>query len=174
MDCFQRFLRREPEETSWTLVSGEMFQKIWFQICSLEIVQQILHLSLGYKIRPLINHFNAAFGEALSPDNKQSIDKHMTKFKRKHGCKQYLLLKPLKWGFKSWCRCSSSGYLYETDLYLGKKQEPEYNLGESVVLNLSQSLRDTYCTLYFDNFSVTQLWLESYLMMAYMALVQFD
>ena len=134
------------------LVSGEMFQKIWFQICSLEIAQQILHLSLGYKIRPLINHFNAAFGEALSLDNEQSIDEHMTKFKGKHGCKQYLLLKPIKWGFKWWCRCSSSGYLYETDLYLGKKQETEYNLSESVVLNLSQSLRDTYCTLYFDNF----------------------
>ena len=61
-------------------------------------------------------------------------------------------LKPIKWGFKWWCRCSSSGYLYETHLYLGKKQETEYNLAESVVLNLSQSLRDTYCTLYFDNF----------------------
>ena len=35
-------------------------------------------------------------------------------------------------------------------MYLGKKQETEYNLG--VVLNLSQSLRDAYCTLYFDNF----------------------
>ena len=35
---------------------------------------------------------------------------------------------------------------------LGKKQETEYNLGEDVVLNLSHSLRDTYCTLYFDNF----------------------
>ena len=54
--------------------------------------------------------------------------------------------------FKWWCRCSSSGYLYETHLYLGKKQETEYSSGESVVLNLSQSLRDIYCTLYFDNF----------------------
>ena len=74
----------------------------------------------------------------------------MTKFKGKHSCKQYLQLKAIKWGFKWWCRCSSSGYLYEIHLYLGKKQETEYNLG--VVVNLSQSLRDAYCTLYFDNF----------------------
>ena len=58
------------------LASGEMFQKIWLQICSLEIAQQILHLSLGCKIRPLIDLFNAAFGEALSPDSEQSIDEH--------------------------------------------------------------------------------------------------
>ena len=76
----------------------------------------------------------------------------MTKFKGKHSCKQYLQLKPIKWGLKWWCRCSSTGYLYETHIYLGKKLEREYNLGESVVLSLSESLRDTFCTLSFDNF----------------------
>ena len=40
--------------------------------------------------------------------------------------------------------------MYLGNMYLGKKQETEYNLG--VVLNLSQSLRDAYCTLCFDNF----------------------
>ena len=40
--------------------------------------------------------------------------------------------------------------MYLGNMYLEKKQETEYNLG--VVLNLSQSLRDAYCTLYFDNF----------------------
>ena len=66
----------------------------------------------------------------------------MTKFKEKHSCKQHFQLKPIKWGFKWWCRCSSSGYLHETHLYLGKKQGTEYNLGENVM----------FCTLYFDNF----------------------
>ena len=115
------------------LTSGEMFQKIWFQICSLEIDQQILDLSLGYKICPLMDHFNAASIEALSPDSEQSIDEQMTKFKEKHSCKQYLQLKLIKWVFKWWCRYSSCGYLYETHLYLGNKQETEYNLGKSVV-----------------------------------------
>ena len=112
----------------------------------------MLHLCLGYKICPLIDQFNAVFGEAQSPDSERSIDEHMAKFKGRHNCKQYLQLKQIKWWFKWWCRCSSSSDLYETHLYLGKKQETEYNLGESAVLNLSQSVRDTYCTLYFDNF----------------------
>lgn len=61
--------------------------KFNFQICSLETAQT-LHFCLGYKIRPLIDHFNAAFVGALSPDSEQSIDEHMTKFKGKHSCKQ--------------------------------------------------------------------------------------
>ena len=76
----------------------------------------------------------------------------MTKLKGKHSCKQYFQLKPIKWRFK-WCfRCSSRSYLYETHLNPVKKQETEYNLSESVMLNLSQSLKDTYCTLCFDKF----------------------
>ena len=37
-------------------------------------------------------------------------------------------------------------------MYLGRKESTEYNLGESVVLNLASDLDDTYCTLVFDNF----------------------
>ena len=37
-------------------------------------------------------------------------------------------------------------------MYLGRKESTEYNLGESVVLNLATSLNDSYCTLLFDNF----------------------
>ena len=37
-------------------------------------------------------------------------------------------------------------------MYLGCKESTEYNLGESVVLNLASALDDSYCTLVFDNF----------------------
>ena len=107
----------------------------------MEVSQQILYLSLGNKIHPIINHFNAALDKTLSTDIAQSTDKNITKFKGKDCCKQYLQLKPI-----------NSCYLYETHLYLQKKQETEYNLDEIFVLNFSQSLRDTYCTLYFNNF----------------------
>jgi hypothetical protein len=70
-----------------------------------------------------------------------------------HSAKQYLKMKPIKWGFKWWCRCASdTGYLYQIELYLGKKDSEEHNLGEGVVLHLSESLEGTYCALYFDNF----------------------
>ena len=84
---------------------------------------------------------------------KPSTDKHMTKFKGRYSMKQYLKMKPIKWGFKLWFRCASSnGYLYEFDLYLGKKQNVAVNLGEGVVMQLSEKLKCTFCTLFFDNF----------------------
>ena len=61
--------------------------------------------------------------------------------------------KPIKWGFKLWFRCGAkSGYLYEVDMYLGKKGNTEFGLGESVILPLCQKLKDTYCFVFFDNF----------------------
>ena len=77
----------------------------------------------------------------------------MTKFKGRSSMRQYLKVKPIKWGFKWWFRYeSSNGYLYEFDLYLGKKQNVEVNLGEDMVMRLSEKLKGTFCTLFFDNF----------------------
>lgn len=38
------------------------------------------------------------------------------------------------------------------DFYLGKKKDMEVNLGEGVVSQLTEKLKRTYCTVYFDNF----------------------
>ena len=79
----------------------------------------------------------------------------MVKFKGRSGMKQHIKPKPIKWGFKFWFRClSKSGYLYQMDIYLGRKQTPEFNLGlgEEVVLQLTKDLERSFCTVYFDNF----------------------
>ena len=66
---------------------------------------------------------------------------------------QYMKNKPIKWGFKFWFRCGSkSGYLYQFDMYLGKKSKTEFGLGESVVLSLCENLKNSYCYVFFDNF----------------------
>ena len=57
--------------------------------------------------------------------------------------------------FKFWFRCSSkSGYLYQIDIYLGRKQTPEFSLslGEEVVLQLTKDLERLFWTFCFDNF----------------------
>ena len=112
----------------------------------------------GYKIRPIINHLNTAFRSAVSDGKSQAIDEHMTKFKGKHSARQYLKNKPIKWGFKWWCRADSkNGYLHQFDLYLGKKEFVEHNLGESVVMELCKPLENTNCAIFCDNFFASPL-----------------
>ena len=113
----------------------------------------------AFKLRPVIDHLNSKFFEVLSNDSEQSIDEHMVKFKGRSGMKQYIKSKPIKWGFKFWFRCSSkSGYLYQMDVYLGRKQTPVFNLGfwEEVVLQLTKDLEQSFCTVYFDNFLIVK------------------
>ena len=57
----------------------------------------------AYKMRIVINHLNKAFQDAMSDAERQSIDKHMTKFKGRMSCKQYMKNKPIKWDFNGWC-----------------------------------------------------------------------
>ena len=65
--------------------------------------------------------------------------------------RQYIKNKPIKWGFKFWFCCGSkSGYLYEFDMYVGRKEKTEFSIGESFVLSLCKSLEDTNCFVYFD------------------------
>jgi len=76
----------------------------------------------SWKIRPLFEHLGHHFKEAYQPESHQSIDEHMCKFKGKSLMRQHMKNKPIKQGFKFWFRCGSkSGYLYEFDMYVGKK-----------------------------------------------------
>ena len=52
-------------------------------------------------MRIVINHLNKALQEAMSDVEKQSVDEHMTKFKGRMSCKQYMKNKATK--------CFSSG-----------------------------------------------------------------
>ena len=100
----------------------------------------------AWKLRPFFDHLLKHFQWALLPESHQSIDEHMFKFKGKSLMRQYMKNKPIKWGFRFWFWCSSkSGYLYQFDMYLGKKSKTEFGLGESVVLSLCVNLKNSYC-----------------------------
>ena len=109
-----------------------------------------------WKLRPLFYHLGKHFQDMLQPEAHQSIDEHMCKFKGKSMMRQSMKSKPVKWGFKFWFRCGAkSGYLYEFDMYLGKKGNTKSGLGESVILSLCQKLKDMYCFVFFDNFFIS-------------------
>ena len=85
----------------------------------------------------------------------------MIKYKGRSIMQQHIKNKPIKWGFRIWHRCApKTGYLYEFDIYTGRKETAEFGLGESVVLQLKKKLNWSFCRIFFDNFftSPSLLW----------------
>ena len=90
----------------------------------------------------------------MSPTMYQSIDEHIIKFKGHKILRLYVKEKPGQWGFKLWCRRDAvSGYLFQFDLYTGKKVGyTKHGLGERVVLLLTEQLAHKNCHIFIDNF----------------------
>ena len=63
--------------------------------------------------------------------------------------------------FRIWYRCApKTGYLYESDIYIGRKETAETGLGESVVLQLTEKPNGSFCRIFFDNFITLPLLLR--------------
>lgn len=110
-----------------------------------------------FKLRPLLTLINQACQENAHDSSSQSIDESMIIFKGRSSLKQYMPMKPIKRGFKVWCRCdSSSGYLYEFDIYTGKiGNRVEEGLGANVVKKLTEKIIENGLEnihVAFDNF----------------------
>ena len=107
----------------------------------------------AWKLRPFFDHILKHFQEAVLPESHQSVNEHMCKFSSKRLINLYMKNKPIKWGFKFQFQCfSKSVYLYQFDMYLGKKTKTYFGLGKSVVLCLCENLKNSYCYVFFDNF----------------------
>ena len=66
--------------------------------------------------------------------------------------KQYLPTKPVKRGYKCWTRADQSGYICEFQIYIGKTESAEKQLGARVIKDLTRELVDGNYHVYFDNF----------------------
>ena len=67
---------------------------------------------------------------------EQAIDERITKSKGNHIMKQY-----------------KTGYLYQFDIYVAKKTaSPELGLSRSVVMQLTEFLKNSCCRIFCDNF----------------------
>ncbi|XP_049304776.1 piggyBac transposable element-derived protein 3-like [Bactrocera dorsalis] len=91
-----------------------------------------------YKIRPLLAKLKEKCNK-LHQEEHQSIDEQMIKFKGRHSLKQYLPMKPNKWGFT---RAGVSGIVYDFALYVGDGTCPSFGLGISsdIVLYLASNV----------------------------------
>lgn len=77
----------------------------------------------------------------------------MVPYYGKHGAKQYIRGKPIRFGYKVWSINTSLGYCIQLDPYQGAGTTlPELGLGGSVVVKLCSVLPSDNYVVYFDNF----------------------
>lgn len=124
------------------------------------------------KVRPLIKILNENFLQFGVFDVHLSIDEQMIPYFGKHSCKMFMKGKPVRFGFKAWCLCSSKGYLYQFDIYTGKSTEKSFDLGlgGDIVMNLLKVLETpSQHIVYFDNFFTSHALLSELNKQGYLA-----
>lgn len=110
-----------------------------------------------YKLRPLVDSLNESFLKHGGVPENLSIDESMIPYYGKHYAKQYIKGKPIRFGYKIWAICSSTGYLLNFSIYTGKSDCPvsSLGLGGSVVMDLITKANippNKGHKLYFDRF----------------------
>lgn len=93
-----------------------------------------------YKLSPLLDHLQKKFMELNALDEHLSIDESKIPYYGRHFAKQYIKGKPIRFGYKNWALCSSTGYMYAFDVYVGKSHDDshskELGAGGDVVMKL--------------------------------------
>ena len=75
------------------------------------------------KVQPLVNLLERKFAEAFVPGKNISVDEGLVKFNGPLSFKQYMLMKPNKFGIKVWLPANSDCYyVIRFQVYLGKNQ----------------------------------------------------
>ncbi|KAJ8928709.1 hypothetical protein NQ314_018719 [Rhamnusium bicolor] len=116
-----------------------------------------------YKLRSLMQRLNKNFQKWGIFHQNLSIDEAMVKYFGHHSSKQFIRGKPVRFGYKDWMLCSSSGYCYKFDTYCGAKpmkdtdthdrSKSSLSLGSLVVLDLLECVsQPSDHVLFFDNF----------------------
>lgn len=123
--------------------------------------QQLDHHDKFAKVRPLFILLNKKFMENSIVEEMHSIDEAMVPYYGRHGCKQFIHGKPIRYGFKLWVGSTRLGYLNWFEPYQGaatniSERYAEFGVGAGVVLEYAQALRkkwtDRKFHLFFDNF----------------------
>lgn len=74
----------------------------------------------AWKIRPIMDKIKNRCLHNFIPTQNLDFDESMIKYFGRHGCKQFIRGKPIRFGYKMWCLNSTEGYLINFDLYQGK------------------------------------------------------
>lgn len=116
-----------------------------------------------HKLRPIIDHLNEIFSK-VPLESCLSVDEQLCSTKIRHYMKQYLPMKPHKWGFKFFVLCGVSGFAYRFEVYSGQENnisnrtasEPDLGACANVVVRLARIIpKNMNYRLYFDNYYTT-------------------
>lgn len=114
------------------------------------------------KVAPLWKLMNEKWLKYFPGEMNLCVDESMIPYFGRHGAKQHMHGKPIRFGYKAWSLCTRLGYLIQANLYQGAKTGntvPEVGVGGSVVLDLINKLPEKEFSVFFDNFftSITLL-----------------
>ncbi|XP_068723649.1 piggyBac transposable element-derived protein 4-like [Montipora capricornis] len=128
-------------------------------------VSKYIHLSnpnnedasdLLCKVRPLVTLLERKFAEAFVLGKNISVDEGLVKFNGRLSFKQYMPMRPNKFGIKVWLLADSDCYyIPRFQVYLGKNRtnsELFKGLGYYVVWTLGEPYLDANRHFYFENF----------------------
>ena len=106
------------------------------------------------KVRPLIDRLRLSFIKYAPLEQQLSIDESMVPYFGRHGAKQFIRGKPIRFGFEMWALCLKSGYCINYDFYqgAGNNRNKDLGLGGSVVVDLINVLPKQPFTIYTDRF----------------------
>ena len=112
-----------------------------------------------WKLRPLIKILQAKHMEHFVPRQTISHDEAMIAYFGRHGLKQAIRSKPIRFGFKAWAQNTPDGYLLAFDLYQGESVAKNGKLhsqlvgkSSATVLDLLEQLREDLRELPFQFF----------------------
>lgn len=109
------------------------------------------------KVRPLLAMLNERFLMYFLKEKNLSIDESMIPYYGRHGAKQFIRGKPIRFGYKMWALTTSLGYALQFEPYQGARghqtHDPHFlGMGGAVVMDLLSELqKDNGYHLTFDN-----------------------
>lgn len=115
----------------------------------------------AWKIRPLMEMLKKRCIDHFVPEEHLAYDESMVKYFGRHGCKQFIRGKPIRFGYKIWSLNTKNGYLVNFELYQGKspkgntEYEKVFGKAASPLLVLLDEIpadkRDLHYTFFMDN-----------------------
>lgn len=113
------------------------------------------------KLRPLMNILKRKYLDHIPMEQHMNYDESMIEYFGRHGCKQCIRNKPIRFGYKCWCLNTSSGYLANFEIYQGcipgsnLQNEKEFGKATAPMLSMIEELpeciKNQKLQFYFDN-----------------------